>query len=85
VLAWEPPARLVLAWQIAPDRAPEPSPARTSEIEVRFQPSGPSATRVELEHRGFARHGEGGQAYRRGLASPAGWPFMLDRYATSLT
>jgi hypothetical protein len=36
-------------------------------------------------HRGFARHGEGGQAYRLGLASPQGWPFMLDRSATSLT
>src|SRR4051812_44623560 len=27
VLAWEPPARLVIAWQIAPSRAPEPDPA----------------------------------------------------------
>jgi hypothetical protein len=35
-------------------------------------------------NRGFARHGEGGQAYRLGLAFPQGWPFMLDRSATSL-
>jgi uncharacterized protein YndB with AHSA1/START domain len=85
VLAWERPGRLVLAWQIAPDRVPEPDPAKASEVEVRFRPSGPSDTRVELEHRGFARHGQGGHAYRQALASPQGWPFMLDRYATSLT
>jgi uncharacterized protein YndB with AHSA1/START domain len=43
VLAWEPPTRLVFIWQIAPDRVPEPNPAKASEVEVRFQPSGPPA------------------------------------------
>lgn len=44
VLAWEPPDRVVLDWQIGE--------ARGSEVEVRFSPEGPG-TRVELEHRGF--------------------------------
>ena len=57
VLAWEPPDRVVLDWQIGE--------ARGSEVEVRFSPEGPG-TRVELEHRGFGatdprdRHASGG-------------------------
>jgi uncharacterized protein YndB with AHSA1/START domain len=85
VLAWEPPARLVLAWQIAPDRVPEPNPAKASELEVRFGPAGTSGTRVELEHRAFARHGEAGDSYRQAMASPEGWPLLLDRYAATLS
>jgi uncharacterized protein YndB with AHSA1/START domain len=84
VLVWDPPGRLVLAWQIAPDRAPEPNPSKASEVEVRFHPTDPSGTRVEVEHRAFSRHGDGGQAYRQGLTSPAGWPLMLDRYAAAV-
>jgi uncharacterized protein YndB with AHSA1/START domain len=41
VLAWEPPRRLVFTWQIAPDRAPEPNPAKASEVEARFVADGP--------------------------------------------
>jgi uncharacterized protein YndB with AHSA1/START domain len=84
VLAWEPPTRLVFTWRIAPDRVPEPNPAKASEVEVRFQPSGPSSTRLELEHRSLARHGEGGDAYRQGLAAAEGWPSILDRDAATL-
>lgn len=80
VLVWEPPRRLVFTWQISPRREPEPNPAKASEVEVRFTPEGVSATRVELEHRYFARHGEGGDEYRAGLGSPHGWPYILDRY-----
>jgi uncharacterized protein YndB with AHSA1/START domain len=83
VLEWDPPGRLVFSWQIAPDRVPEPNPARASEVEVRFAPTGPSGTRVDLEHRAFARHGEAGDGYRQALASPMGWPYMLDRYAST--
>lgn len=48
VLAWDPPARLLLDWQIGE--------ARGTEVEVRFSPEGPGA-RVELEHRGFGAAG----------------------------
>jgi uncharacterized protein YndB with AHSA1/START domain len=84
VLTWDPPARLVLVWQIAPDRVPEPNPAKASEVEVRFHPAGTSGTRVELEHRAFARHGDSGDTYRQAMASPEGWPLLLDRYAATL-
>jgi uncharacterized protein YndB with AHSA1/START domain len=79
VLAWEPPDRLLLTWQISPRRVPEPDPSRASEVEVRFVAEGPERTRVELEHRGFARHGEEADAYRRGME--AGWDQLIDRYA----
>jgi uncharacterized protein YndB with AHSA1/START domain len=84
VLAWEPPTRLVITWQIAPDRVPEPNPAKASEVEVRFHPAEPSGTRVELEHRALARHGDGADAYRQGMASPAGWPHILGGYAATV-
>jgi len=84
--AYEPPERLVLLWQIGPDRVPVPDPAQASEVEVRFAPdAGGERSRVELEHRAFARHGDGAQAYRDALASPRGWPFMLDRYAAAVS
>src|SRR5262245_27670024 len=36
VLAWDPPHRLVLAWQMTHEWKHEPDLARTSEVEVRF-------------------------------------------------
>src|SRR3990170_2124842 len=46
VLEWDPPGRVVLAWNIL-----ERDIAAT-EVEVRFLPEG-AGTRVELEHRGW--------------------------------
>ena len=46
VTAWEPPTRLVLAWNILE------RPGEQTEVEVRFSPAG-RGTRVELEHRGW--------------------------------
>ena len=79
VLVWDPPLRLVFSWQIGPGREPVPDPDRASEVEVRF-PRG----RVELRHRGFDRHGPSGGDYRKALASPEGWPFMLDCFKSYL-
>ena len=45
VLAWEPPGRLLLEWQIGT--------AAGTEVEVTFEREGPGS-RVVLEHRGFA-------------------------------
>jgi uncharacterized protein YndB with AHSA1/START domain len=84
VLVWEPPHRLVFTWQISPGREPEPDPARASEVEVRFEPEGPAATRVELEHRRLSRHGAESGHYRAALDSPHGWPYILGRYAEAI-
>ena len=68
-----------------PDRVPVPNPAKAGEVEVRFLAEGGSGTRVELEHRGFARHGDGGARYREAMGSAPGWPLILDRFAASLS
>lgn len=84
VLVWEPPHRLVFTWQISPERAPEPNPAKASEVEVRFVAEGPALTRVHLEHRHFARHGEGGSDYRAAMDSEHGWLMILQRYLAAV-
>ncbi len=80
VVAWEPPKRLAFTWQISPQRVPQPDPDRASLVEVRFSAEG-DATRLELEHRDFDRHGEGADGYRAAMESPQGWPFILERFA----
>lgn len=71
VLEWDPPSRLVLAWNIL--RADD-SP---TEVEIRFLTEG-EGTRVELEHRGWERLGEGGTPKRDNYDT--GWDFVLGRY-----
>jgi uncharacterized protein YndB with AHSA1/START domain len=87
VLAWEPPGRLVLAWQVSPRREPQPNPDHASEIEIRFESAdqNPSATRVEFEHRHFDRHGPGADDYRDAMNSEPGWDYILGRFEAGLS
>jgi uncharacterized protein YndB with AHSA1/START domain len=55
VLAWQPPHRLVVTWQINGEWQFDPDPAHASEIEVRFTADGPTQTTVDLEHRHLDR------------------------------
>jgi uncharacterized protein YndB with AHSA1/START domain len=84
VQVWDAPRRLVFTWQIGPHREPVPDPARASEIEVRFVADA-GAARVNLEHGGFERYGEGAVAYRTALASPQGWPYILQCFVEAST
>ncbi|MFY1674149.1 SRPBCC family protein [Plantactinospora sp. WMMB334] len=81
VLDWQPPRRLVFNWQIGPDRAPVPDPARSSVVEARFSPQADGSVLVEVEHRDFDRHGEAAEGYREALT--AGWHELLSRYAAA--
>ncbi len=76
VLVWEPPRRLVIAWQVTPSWGYEPDLAKASEVEVRFTPEGDGQTRVDLEHRHFERHGAGGDTMRN--AVDGGWVGILE-------
>lgn len=81
VLTWRQPERLVLAWQIGPNREPQPNPAHASTVEILFCIESPEQTRIVLSHRDLERHGKGSSAYREALASAMGWPFILKRFA----
>jgi uncharacterized protein YndB with AHSA1/START domain len=81
VLAYDPPHRVVLSWDISPQWQLETDLEKTSEVEVRFLAEAPERTRVELEHRNLERHGEGWEAEREGVAGAGGWPLYLQRFA----
>jgi uncharacterized protein YndB with AHSA1/START domain len=84
VLAYEPPDRVVISWDISPQWQIETDPDRTSEVEVRFIAEAPDRTRVELEHRNLDRHGDGWMAVREGVDHEGGWPTYLRRFADVL-
>ena len=71
VVEWEPPSRIVLAWNIR--RAETVG----TEVEVQFRPEG-EGTRVELEHRGWERLVDNGAEKRDNYDS--GWDFVLGEY-----
>jgi uncharacterized protein YndB with AHSA1/START domain len=81
VLAFEPPNRLLLAWNISPHWQLEADRDHASEIEITFTPVDEDHTRVDLERRHLERHGDGWQGLRGGLEGPDGWPLYLERYA----
>jgi len=84
VLAYEPPARLVLSWDIGLTWQIETDVARASEIEVRFIAESPSRTRVELEHRHLDRHGDGWEQMHEAVGSSDGWRKGLTAFARRL-
>jgi uncharacterized protein YndB with AHSA1/START domain len=81
VLAYEPPNRVVISWDISPQWQIETELERTSEVDVRFIPETPERTRVELVHRDLDRHGDGWEAVREGVDNEGGWPTYLRRFA----
>ena len=84
VLAYEPPNRVVISWDISPQWQIESDLGKTSEVEVRFISETPERTRVELEHRNLDRHGEGWEGARDGVGSEGGWPLYLQRFGDLL-
>ncbi|MEU2724115.1 SRPBCC family protein [Streptomyces smyrnaeus] len=95
VLTWDPPHRLVLAWQL---QTAIPGitggglchgfwrfePGMRTEVELRFTTLGPRRTKVDLEHRHLDRfvHPEHARSY---LDNDGGWPELLDRYTRAAT
>jgi uncharacterized protein YndB with AHSA1/START domain len=83
VLAWEPPSRVLLSWQLNVEWTFDPDPAHGSEIEVRFTPEGDGRTRVELEHRGFERQARGAEI-RTAVSGEGGWTSLLTLYSEAI-
>ena len=83
VLVWDPPARLVLAWQITATW--QFDPALLTEVEVRFDAQGPGTTEIKLEHRRFENMGETAAGMRAVIdSSNSGWSGLLARYANEV-
>jgi uncharacterized protein YndB with AHSA1/START domain len=76
VLEWNPPRRLVLAWQLGADFKYDP--AFVTEVEVTFTSLGPKQTRVDFEHRQLERFGEAAQRLSGDLNK--GWGQILESY-----
>jgi uncharacterized protein YndB with AHSA1/START domain len=79
VLAWEPPSRLVLSWDINADF--QYVPGLNTEIEIRFIAEGQRDTRVELEHRYFDRFGDRRDQMREIFDKTGDWGQLLLSFA----
>ncbi len=80
VLVWEPPARLVLSWDITADWQYDRN--LKTEIELRFIPEDKGATRVELEHRCLDRYGvRRDEMHRIFDTEGSGWGELLKMFA----
>ena len=75
VLAWEPPSRLLLAWQI--DAQFRFDADLITAVEVRFIAEDIGATRIELEHRHLERFGDRAEAMRERVGGDNGWTRIL--------
>jgi uncharacterized protein YndB with AHSA1/START domain len=71
VTGWDPPARLVLAWNV------RERPGEQTEVEIRFTPEA-AGTRVELEHRGWEAIAE--RAAEKRASYDTGWEHILGLY-----
>lgn len=78
VITWDPPHRLVLAWQLTAEWRYDPN--FLTEVEVRFIAEGPDRTRVELEHRDIERFGPAAEPVRTALSGNGGWSQLLAAY-----
>ncbi len=81
VLAWEPPTRLVLAWQLDADW--NFNRELVLEVEVNFTAEDSRVTRVDLEHRNLEQMGDRAEAVRSQIDGANGWTALLEAYRQS--
>jgi uncharacterized protein YndB with AHSA1/START domain len=77
VLAWDPPSRLLLGWQINTQWSYDP--AFLTEVELTFAPAASGGTLVTLEHRNLERFGA--DARRHAETLRGGWPAYVAAFA----
>jgi len=75
VLQWQPPSRVVLAWQIGSDWKFDPT--LVTEVEITFTALSADETQVEIEHRHLERLGDGAAKARDAFDSEDGWTGVL--------
>ena len=82
VVVWDPPRRLVLTWQLTAEWQYDAD--LVTELEIRFEATGPTSTRVELEHRGLEAYGEHASMVRSIFDTPEGWAGILEGFAAAV-
>jgi Activator of Hsp90 ATPase homolog 1-like protein len=82
VAAWDPPARVVVTWQIGADWRYDPR--LVTHVEVRFVAEASDRTRVELEHRDLERFGPEAERMRETFEAPGAWGATLAAFAGAL-
>lgn len=80
VLAWEPPGRAVLGWQLNAEFQYDPDFITEVEITFTAQEAG---TLVTLEHRNLERYGEAAERVRGMIDSDGGWGGLLQLFAAA--
>jgi hypothetical protein len=82
VVAWEPPARVVVTWQIGADWKYHDD--LVTEVEVRFVAEAADRTRVILEHRNLEAFGAAAETMRQTFEEPGAWTATLAAYGAAL-
>ena len=77
VTAWDPPTLLSYQWHLGQD------PADATQVEVHFVAQGPTATRIDVEHRGWDRLGARADVLRN--RNRLGWDAFLAHYIPATT
>lgn len=79
VLVWNPPHKLVLAWQITAEWQYDPN--FLTEVEANFVEKGPKLTSFNLEHRNIEKFGSKAEEIWSAFDSEGGWTGMLKSFA----
>jgi uncharacterized protein YndB with AHSA1/START domain len=82
VTVWDPPARLVITWQIGADWKYHDDMVTT--VEVRFVAEAEDRTRVVLEHRDLDGFGAAAADMRATFDEPGAWTATLAAYSDRL-
>ena len=77
VLAWEPPGRLLIDWQLG--EGWKYDPALHTDVELSFEPRADGGTRVTLTHSRLENFGANAEA--RATQLRGGWPTRVADYA----
>jgi uncharacterized protein YndB with AHSA1/START domain len=77
VTVWKPPTHLAYRWHLGRDRT------GATEVEIRFAAEGSTATRIEIEHRGWEQLGSAGGDWRE--RNRAGWNSLLPHFQAAIT
>jgi uncharacterized protein YndB with AHSA1/START domain len=82
VIAWEPPKRFALTWQLTADYKYDPD--FITEVEVMFEAQGAKKTRVVLEHQYLDRYGEKMDEVRGQISNDeGGWGWIIKQFAAA--